>query len=86
MTVDDEGWFDIGSDHSLMFWESRGLEGEVGGIKASKTKQRVKHRWVWKTKWKVNWPLYKSKIEEKMTCFADVMMRDRNMGWSASKR
>ena len=24
MTVDDEGWFDIDSDHNLMFWESRG--------------------------------------------------------------
>ena len=45
MTVDDEGWFDIGSDHNLMFWESRGLE-EVGGVKASETKRRVKHNWV----------------------------------------
>ena len=22
MTIDDDGWFDIGSDHNLMFWES----------------------------------------------------------------
>ena len=24
MTVDDERWFDIGSDHNLIFWEIRG--------------------------------------------------------------
>ena len=69
-----------------MFWESRGPEEEVGGVKASETKQRVKHSWVWKTKGKVNWPLYKSKVEEKMTCFADEMVRDKNTGWSASER
>ena len=22
MTIDDDGWFDIGSDHNLIFWES----------------------------------------------------------------
>ena len=22
MVIDDDGWFDIGSDHNLLFWES----------------------------------------------------------------
>ena len=69
-----------------MFWESRGLEEEVRGVKASKTKQRGKHSWVWKKKGKVNWPFYKSKVEEKMACFTDEVVRDRNMGWSRSER
>ena len=61
-----------------MFWESRWLEEEVGGVRVSKTKQRVKNSWVWKTKGKVNWPIYKSKVKEKRTCFADKMVKNKN--------
>ena len=45
----------------------------------------MKNSWVWKTKGKVNLPLYISKVEAKMTCIADEMVRDRITGSSASK-
>ena len=69
MTIDDDGWFDIGSDHNLMFWESNDsykMEQRSGEEASSLKGQCRDSFWAWKTEGKVDWAGYKIKVEEKM--------------------
>ena len=68
MTIDDDGWFDIGSDHTLMFWESNDrhkMEQRSGEEAISLKGHCGDSLWAWKTKGKVDWAGYKIKVEEK---------------------
>ena len=87
MTIDDNGWFDIGSDHNLMFWESNDsykMEQRSGEEASSLKGQCRDSLMAWKTKGKVDWAGYKIKVEEKMDSFAVQMSCGRN--WSARER
>ena len=87
MTIDDDGWFDIGSDHYLIFWEnddSYKMEQRSREEANPSMGQCKDSFWTWKTKGKVDWVGYKSKVEEKMDSFAVQMSGGRN--WSARER
>ena len=87
MTIDDDGWFDIGSDHNLMFWDSirrTGDNGSEGAEKGRATQRCEKSIWTWKRKGKVNWTAYKEKVEEKLELFGDDMVSERK--WTAEER
>ena len=75
MTIDDDGWFDIGSDHNLMFWESNDsykMEQRSGEEASSLKGQCRDSLWAWKTNGKVDWAGYKIKVLNKSD-FRDAM-------------
>ena len=70
---DDDGWFDIGSDHNLLFLDIVYSSGKSGGgpgewEKKKATRQCEKNIWTWKKKGKINWVAYKEKVEGKWSC------------------
>ena len=82
--VDEEGWFDVGSDHNLIFWSFR---KEKEGLESRKKRKKNKKDWRWNTKGNADWESYKAKIETKMTMFALEMVDQRKEGkWTAEMR
>ena len=81
--VDDEGFFDIGSDHNLMFWYiGTGKEETV----SPKVKRKVRTEWRWRVGGNVNWEAYRVSIEDRMDRFAADMMSTPASGWTAEGR
>ena len=69
--VDDEGFFDIGSDHNLMFWYiGTGKEETV----SPKVKRKVRKEWRWRVGGNVNWEAYHVSIEDRMDRVTADMM------------
>ena len=87
MSVDDDGWFDIGSDLNLLFLESVcsfGKNGSWGVGKEKTTRRCEKNIWTWKTKGKINWVAYKEKVERKKELFGLELQSGKD--WTAEKR
>ena len=85
VTVDDDGWFDIGSDHNLIFWETLGEREDDSGVDMGTSRRRRENNiWTWKMKGDVDWAAYKVRVEEKMDLFDEEMLSDR--GWTAKDR
>ena len=75
--VDEEGWFDVGSDHDLIFWS---FGKEKDGLENRKKRLRKKKDWRWNTKGNAGWECFKAKTETKRTMFALEMVDQRKEG------
>ena len=83
-SIDDEGFFDVGSDHNLLLWHVVGVER--GGTEGGKRKRKFRKEWRWRTSGKVDWERYQQKVEEKMDLFAKDMECEQKSGWTAKGR
>ena len=90
MVVDDDVWFDIGSDHNICcFWKVFvALEhyGSGGVGKEKATRRCEKNIWTWKTKGKVTWVAYKKKVEGKILMELFGLDMQSGKDWTAKKR
>ena len=75
LNIDDEEWFDIGSDHNLLFWDNVVL-GRSKLLENTKDKGKGSKNWKWKVKGKVDWEEYRKQISEKMFTFASEMVEE----------
>ena len=88
-SIDDEGFFDMGTDHNLLLWYAeRGGRNEYDkqGRRSVRKKRKCGREWRWRTSGKVNWEGYREKVEEKMDLFAKDMVSNPGSGWTAKGR
>ncbi len=86
LLVDEEGWFDVGSDHNILFWA---FGKEKRGARQTQKDKHTKgiNQWRWNTKGSADWERYTVVVETKLTRFAEEMVEEREEGeWTAAER
>ena len=92
LLIDEEGWFDVGSDHNLLLWKFMTRKPEQVAktykeAKSQRTDKRKKPRdWRWNRKRSADWTSYRASIEDEMNDFAMEMVIDTREEWTAKKR
>ena len=84
-SIDDEGFFEIGSDHNLLLWHI--VVGERKGVNGrDKMRRKCRGEWKWRVGGKVDWDRYRERVEETMDSFAKDMVSEPESGWTAEGR